>query len=78
MPQFLDHHKSPGPPPPEMVQQVSTMLKGGARADPTSGVKGVSWMYNDTEQWCVTEAPDAASVHKYHEAMGMVGTVIVS
>jgi hypothetical protein len=71
MPQFLDHHKASGPPPAEMVQQVASMLKGGAPADPATGVKGLSWMYNDNEQWCVTEARNAESVHKYHEAMGI-------
>jgi hypothetical protein len=54
-----------------MVQQVSTMMKEGAQPDPTTGVKGLAWMYNDSEQWCITEAPDAGAVHTYHEAMGV-------
>jgi hypothetical protein len=28
-------------------------------------------MYSDNEQWCITEAPDAESVHKYHQGMGL-------
>jgi hypothetical protein len=71
MPQYLDHHKSPGPPPTEMIEQVSNSFKSGPQADPTTGVKGVAWMYNDDEQWCITEAPNAEAVHKYHEAMGL-------
>jgi hypothetical protein len=54
-----------------MVEQVAAMMKGGAQADPATGVKGLTWMYNDTEQWCITEAPNAEAVHKYHEAMGL-------
>ena len=71
MPQFLDHHKSPGPPPPEMVSQVEADLKAGGHADAATGVKAISWLYNDSEQWCIVEAPSADAVHKYHEAMGM-------
>ena len=70
MPQFLDHHRAPGPPSPEMVTQAAEGMKAG-NADPASGVKGLSWMYSDNEQWCITEAPDAAAVHKYHEGMGL-------
>ena len=70
MPQFLDHHKSPGPPPPEMVSQVEADLKAG-HTDAATGVKAISWLYNDSEQWCIVEAPNAGAVHKYHEAMGM-------
>ena len=71
MPQFLDHHKASGPPPAEMIQQATQALSRG-EADPTTGVKGLSWMYNDNEQWCVTEAADAQAVHKYHEGMGVL------
>jgi hypothetical protein len=71
MPQFLDHHKASGPPPAEMVQQATQALSRG-QADPATGVKGLSWMYNDSEQWCVTEAADAPAVHKYHEGMGVL------
>jgi hypothetical protein len=53
-----------------MVEQVANMFKAG-HTDPATGVKGLSWLYNDNEQWCVTEAPNAESVHKYHEAMGL-------
>ena len=70
MPQFLDHHKASGPPPAEMVSQVESGLRSG-HTDEASGVKGISWMYNDNEQWCVTEAPNSEAVHKYHEAMGL-------
>jgi hypothetical protein len=71
MPQFLDHHKAPGPPPTEMIEQVASSLKAGGQADPATGVRGLSWMYNDNEQWCITEAPNAEAVHTYHEAMGV-------
>ena len=70
MPQFLDHHPAAGAPPPEMVSQVAASLKEG-HADSTTGVKGLGWMYNDNEQWCITEAPNADAVHKYHESMGI-------
>jgi hypothetical protein len=70
MPQFLDHHSAPGLPPQEMVDQASSMIKAG-HTDPTTGVKGITWLYNNNEQWCVTEAPNAEAVHKYHEAMGL-------
>jgi hypothetical protein len=54
-----------------MIQQVQQSFSSGPQADATTGVKGISWMYNDKEQWCITEAPDAQAVHKYHEAMGL-------
>jgi hypothetical protein len=72
MPQFLDHHKASGPPPAEMVQQVEADFKSGGHADPATVVKGIAWMYNDNEQWCITEAADAQAVHKYHEGMGVL------
>jgi len=71
MPQYLDHHRAPGPPPREMVEQVAAAIKAGGPPDPATGVKGLSWMYNDNEQWCITEAPNAEAVHKYHESMGV-------
>ena len=71
MPQFLDHHPASGPPPAEMIDQVAADLKAGGHADPATGVKGIAWMYNNNEQWCVTEAPNADAVHKYHETMGL-------
>ena len=70
MPRFLDHHKSAGTPPPEMVRQVAALIKSG-QADPATGVKGINWFWNDKEQWCVAEAPNAQAVHKYHEAVGV-------
>jgi hypothetical protein len=70
MPQFLDHHPASGPPPAESVNQATAAIKEG-HTDPDSGVKGIAWMYNDNEQWCITEAPNAEGVHKYHEAMGV-------
>lgn len=71
MPQFLDHHMSSGPPPPEMISQASEDLRAGGHTDPATGVKAISWMYNDREQWCVTEAPNPDAVHNYHEGMGL-------
>jgi hypothetical protein len=71
MPQFLDHHRAPGPPPTDMIEQVAADLNAGGHVDPTSGVKGLAWMYNDSEQWCITESPNAEAVHKYHEGMGV-------
>ena len=70
MPQFLDHHKMSGPPSSEMIEQVTKGIKSGHR-DQASGVKGLGWMYNDNEQWCIVEAPNAEAVHKYHKAMGL-------
>ncbi len=71
MPQFLDHHRAPGPPPQEIVSQIADDLKAGGHTDPATGVKGIAWMYSNNEQWCVTEAPNPDAVHKYHEAMGV-------
>ncbi|MBI4336983.1 MAG: hypothetical protein HY683_04050 [Chloroflexi bacterium] len=70
MPKYLDHHKMPGPPPPEMVKQVTTAIKAG-KADPVTGVKGLSWLYTSSEAWCISEAPTPQAVHKYHENMGV-------
>ena len=72
MPQFLDHHKSSGPPPAEMIQQATAAIKSGGQTDPATGVKGLAWIYNDNEQWCITEAADAQAIHKYHEGMGVI------
>ena len=71
MPQFIDHHRASGPPPPEMVRQANEAM-GSGQADPATGVRGLAWMYNDNEQWCVTEAVDAQAVHRYHEGMGVL------
>jgi hypothetical protein len=54
-----------------MLNQVAADLKSGGHTDPASGVRGLTFMYNDSEQWCVTEAPNAQAVHKYHEGMGI-------
>lgn len=70
MPKFMDHHKIPGPPPAEQVKMVQGMIKAG-KADPATGMKPLQWMYNNTDAWCVTEAPNAQAVHKYHEGMGI-------
>jgi hypothetical protein len=70
MPQYLDHHKSPGLPTAEMISQAEAGLKSG-QADPVTGVKGISWLYNENEQWCITESPNPEAVHKYHENMGI-------
>ena len=40
------------------INQVTEDLKAGGHTDSASGVKGLTWMYNDSEQWCITEAPD--------------------
>jgi hypothetical protein len=69
MPQFLDHHRAPGPPPAEMIDQVAADLSSGGHVDPTSRVRGLAWMYNDNEQ-CMTESPSEAAVHKY-EGIGL-------
>jgi MinD-like ATPase involved in chromosome partitioning or flagellar assembly len=71
MPQFLDHHRAPRPPPAEMIDQVTADLSGGDHVDAATGVRGLAWMYNDNEQWCITEGPNADAVHKYHEGMGL-------
>ena len=71
MPQYIDHHKAPCPPPADMVNMVAADLQSGGHTDPDTGVRGISWMYNDNEQWCITEAPNPEAVHKYHETMGL-------
>jgi hypothetical protein len=53
-----------------MINQVATaMCPGASRL--SHGVTGLTWMANDSEQWCITDAPNADAVRKHHEGMGL-------
>ncbi|MBI4338799.1 MAG: hypothetical protein HY680_02460 [Chloroflexi bacterium] len=67
MPLFLDHHKGVGS--PSQREQATTAIKAGMKSP--QGVKGLNGFYSTTESWCLTEAPNAKSVHDYHESMGI-------
>jgi hypothetical protein len=53
-----------------MVKQVTQAIKAG-KADPATGVKGLQWLWTKNEGWCLSDAPNAQAVHKYHEVMGI-------
>ncbi|MBI2871685.1 MAG: DUF4242 domain-containing protein [Chloroflexi bacterium] len=67
MPMYLDHHK--GTLSPQMAEEARKVIRAGM-ASP-QGVKGLNAFFTKDESWCLTEAPSAEAVHKYHEAMGM-------
>ena len=69
MPQFIDHHKGP-PPPPEMVKAIQAAVKAG-KTDPKTGLKAIMGMSGKDDQYCVMEGPNAQAIHKYHESMGI-------
>lgn len=69
MPTFLDHHPKLPPLPPEVAAQMVARIEAG-RAD-EFGVRPVNVFTSaDGRGWCVTEAPDAESVIRSHEAVG--------
>jgi len=53
-----------------MLKQMQTGIKAG-KADPATGVKGLMGISGKNDQYCLTEAPNAQAVHKYHDAMGI-------
>ena len=70
MPRFIDYHPSLPPISPEMAQQMAERLKEGQPDQ--FGVKGINaFISNKGQGWCLTEAPDAESVVKSHEALGL-------
>jgi len=69
MPTFLDHHRM-GPVSPEMRESMTARIKAGERDE--HGVRGLNVMLTeDGEAYCVSDAPDAESVVKAHEALGI-------
>ena len=70
MPKFLDHHKMTAPMPSQMALEIAKGIKAGA-VDPKTSVKGLYSLWSKNEAWCVTDAPNAEAVHKYHEGMGI-------
>ena len=67
MPTFLDHHAMPEP-SPEMREGMASRLRAGAADE--HGVRGLNVYLADGEAYCLTEAPDAETVVRSHEAMG--------
>jgi hypothetical protein len=67
MPKYLDHHKVV--PPPQMVEETRKAIRAGVVGP--GGVKGINGFIAKGESWCLTEAPNAAAVHAYHEAIGI-------
>lgn len=68
MPKFLDHHPTT-PMPPEMAQALIEKIKSGIPDE--HGTIGVNVFVGQEDTWCLTEAPNAAAVHKGHEAIGI-------
>ena len=67
MPKYLDHHKAV--PPPYMQEETRRAIKTGLVGP--NGVKGLNAFIATGESWCLTEAPSAEAVYKYHEGMGI-------
>ena len=67
MPVFMDQHD--GGIPPEMVGPITEKVNGG-QAD-QFGSKALNVYWSDSETFCLSEAPDAESVHKSHQAIGI-------
>jgi hypothetical protein len=68
MPTFLDHHAMPEP-SPEMREGMASRLRTGAADE--HGVRGLNVYLAAGEAYCLTEAPDADTVVRSHEAMGI-------
>ncbi|MBI4233516.1 MAG: DUF4242 domain-containing protein [Chloroflexi bacterium] len=68
MPKYLDHHKAVQL-PPQVAQQLVADIKAGKAAP--DGVKPINAFMSKGEMWCLAEAPNADTVHKHHEALGI-------
>ncbi|MBI2855265.1 MAG: DUF4242 domain-containing protein [Chloroflexi bacterium] len=68
MPKYIDHHVTM-PMTPEQAKAVVTKMK--SRQKDQFGVIGLNAFVSQKETWCLTDAPNAESVHKGHEAMGI-------
>ena len=68
MPVYLDHHKVV--PDKKGIEAARMAIKSG-KADPKTGIKAMQGFVGKSESWCLNEAPNAQSVHKLHESMGI-------
>jgi hypothetical protein len=69
MPTFLDHHPM-GPVSPELRESMTARIQAGERDE--HGVQGLSVMLAENgEAYCLSDAPDAESVVKAHQALGI-------
>lgn len=68
MPKFIDHHEMSDV-APEMAAAIGERIKAGAADE--HGVKGLNvFLGEDGTAFCLSEAPDAESVVKAHQAYG--------
>jgi hypothetical protein len=68
MPKFIDHHEM-SEVAPEMAAAIGERIKAGEADE--NGVKGLNvFIGKDGTAFCLSEAPDAESVVKAHEAYG--------
>ena len=68
MPKFIDHHEM-GDVAPEMAAGIAERIQAGEEDE--HGVKGLNvFLGKDGTAFCLSEAPDADSVVKAHEAVG--------
>ena len=68
MPKFIDHHEM-SEVAPETARGIADRLKAGETDE--HGVKGLNvFLGKDGTAYCLSEAPDAESVMKAHEAFG--------
>jgi hypothetical protein len=68
MPTFIDHHAKLPQLPPEAVSAMKARIKSGKRDE--FGVKPLNVLVGEGEGYCLTDAPDAASVVASHKAQG--------
>lgn len=70
MPKFIDYHEKLPPLPPEAAQAMADRIRAGRPDD--FGVTGLNiFLGTDGRAYCLTEAPNADSVCKSHEAKGI-------
>jgi hypothetical protein len=72
MAKFLDHHKMPPLSPEQskaMLSQIKSMIE--SKKPDKAGVIYLNVFMSPGEAWGVSEAPNAESIVKSHEAMGI-------
>ncbi|MDA1280510.1 MAG: hypothetical protein O3B95_10835 [Chloroflexi bacterium] len=70
MPRFIDIHREMPEMPAEMVQQMQDRISSGAR-DEFDAIAIDVLAGNDGSAFCITDAPDAASVVSSHTSKGV-------
>ena len=70
MPRFIDIHREMPEMPAEMVQQIQDRISSGAK-DEFDAVAIDVLAGNDGSAFCITEAPDVASVVSSHTSKGV-------